>query len=203
MRIVTAQELENWMIRGAVLEADGRGPKVLALDNGLFLKIFHTRRHPWLARLQPAAQRFAENADRLQIKGIATPKVVDVFWLDRQAGLSGCIYQPIPGRSLEWLYHDNPQQFTNQLEPLATFICQLHQRGIYFRSLHLGNIIQLPSGQYGLIDILDLQHKRKALNAWQIKRNFKHLQHYLKRKGLANFPLDRLLKDYRDTQRRT
>ncbi|MEE4465231.1 toluene tolerance protein, partial [Azotobacter chroococcum] len=46
MRIVSAQELEKWLESGRVLEKDARGPKVVALDDGRFLKIFHTRRHP-------------------------------------------------------------------------------------------------------------------------------------------------------------
>jgi hypothetical protein len=54
------------------------------------------------------------------------------------------------------------------LDSLARFIRHLHRQGVYFRSLHLGNILQLPGGNYGLIDILDLQHKRRPLNSWQI-----------------------------------
>ena len=196
MQIVTAQQLESWLATGKVLEKDARGPKVVALSNGLFLKIFHTRRHPLLARLQPAAQRFAENAKRLQRSGIAAPKVVDLFWLDRPAGLSGCLYEPLPGQSVEQIYTCNPQQGLQLLSSLAQFIRHLHQQGIYFRSLHLGNILQLPTGDYGLIDILDLQHKRRPLNSWQIKRNFQHLRHYLKRKQLESFPLDELLRCY-------
>jgi len=54
MRIVTAQELENWLTSGKVLEKDVRGPKVVALGNGLFLKIFYTRTPCSLACGQPA-----------------------------------------------------------------------------------------------------------------------------------------------------
>lgn len=196
MRIVTAQQLESWLAHGKVLEKDGRGPKVVALDNGLFLKIFHTRRHPLLARLQPAARRFANNARRLQAQEIAAPRVVELFWIDRDQGLSGCLYEPLPGQSVEQLFIDDPQQVMPLLDSLARFIRHLHRQGVYFRSLHLGNILQLPSGNYGLIDILDLQHKRRPLNSWQIKRNFQHLRHYLKRKQLVDFPLDELLQRY-------
>lgn len=196
MRIVTAQQLENWLANGKVLEKDGRGPKVVALDSGLFLKIFHTRRHPILARLQPAARRFAENAERLRLAGIAVPRVVETFWLDRQAGLSGCLYEPLPGLSVEQVYTTAPQQSLQLLDSLARFIHRLHQQGIYFRSLHLGNILQLPNGDYGLIDVLDLRQKRRPLNSWQVRRNFQHLQHYLKRKKLDDFPLERLIQLY-------
>jgi serine/threonine protein kinase len=198
MRIVTAQELESWLAGGKVLEKDGRGPKVVELNNGLFLKIFHTRRHPLLARMQPAAKRFAKNADRLILKGIAAPKVVELFWLDRKSGLSGCLYEPLPGQSFEQIYTSNPQLALELLDSLAQFIHHLHRQGIYFRSLHLGNILQLPDGNYGLIDILDLQQKSSPLNAWQVNRNFQHLKHYLKRKKLDSFPTSRLIQIYRD-----
>ncbi len=196
MRIVTAQELENWLTSGTVLEKDGRGPKVVALEDGLFLKVFHTRRHPLLAKLQPAARRFAENAIRLRQLGIASPEVVEVFWLDRSIGLSACLYRPLSGRSIEQLYREAPEQIGDMLLPLASFIRTLHRRGIYFRSLHLGNILLLLDEQYGLIDILDLQFKRKALNHWLIKRNFQHLRHYLVRRKLVEFPIDDLIDHY-------
>jgi hypothetical protein len=196
MRIVTAQELENWLARGSVLEKDGRGPKVVALENGLFLKIFHTRRHPILARLQPAARRFDKNAKNLKRLGIAAPHVVDPFWIDRSKGLSGCLYKPLPGQSIEQLFYSDPPLVMRTLDCLAQFIRCLHQRGIYFRSLHLGNILLLPNGDFGLIDILDLRFKRRPLSRWLINRNFKHLRCYLKRKRLENFPLNELIRHY-------
>ena len=196
MRIVSAQELENWLASGKVLEKDARGPKVVALENGLFLKIFHTRRHPLLSRLQPAAKRFTQNAKRLRQLGIAAPEVTESFWLDRQTGLSACLYHPLPGQSIEQLYRQAPQQADSLLPPLARFIRHLHQRGIYFRSLHLGNILLLPDGQYGLIDILDLQFKRAPLNRRLVQRNIQHLRHYLQRHKLLEFPLYELLEHY-------
>lgn len=199
MRIVTAQQLESWLASGKVLEKDGRGPKVVALDNGLFLKIFHTRRHPLLARLQPAVRRFASNAEHLRNLGIAAPRVVEQFWIDRSRGLSACLYEPLPGASTEQIFLNDPQQGAQLLPSLATFIRQLHQRGIYFRSLHLGNILRLPDGGYGLIDILDLRYQRRPLSNRLITRNFRHLSQYLERKQLADFPLDELLRCYQRT----
>ncbi|SEQ23891.1 hypothetical protein SAMN04244573_01250 [Azotobacter beijerinckii] len=197
MRIVSAQELEKWLGNGQVLEKDGRGPKVVALDDGRFLKIFHTRRHPLLARLQPAAQRFSRNAGQLGQRGIRTPQIVETFWLDRAAGLSACLYHPLPGISVEQLYRQAPQQIADLLPALAEFIRHLHERGIYFRSLHLGNIIRMPDGQFGLIDILDLRCRQGALSAWLVRRNLCHLRHYLERRQLTDFPLDTLCELYR------
>lgn len=201
MRIVTAQELESWLASGKVLEKDARGPKVIALANGLFLKIFHTRRQPWLARLRPAAMRFAYNAERLRRADVPVPEVVELLWLDRQAGLSACLYRPLPGQSIEQLYRQTPQQTAQLLPSLASFIYQLHRRGIYFRSLHLGNILLLPDGGHGLIDILDLQCKRRPLSSWLVQRNFQHLRHYLSRRKLTDFPIDSLIAHYQSCER--
>jgi len=199
MRIVSAQELESWLASGRILEKDARGPKVVALPGGQFLKIFHTRRHPILARLQPAARRFTRNIERLRQLDIPAPDVTELFWLDRASGLSGCLYQPLPGESVEQLYRRQPQALVDLLPALADFIRRLHRQGVYFRSLHLGNIILLPDGSFGLIDTLDLQFKNHPLNAWQIKRNFQHLEHYLIRHRIADFPLPELRRLYIQT----
>ena len=200
MRIVTAQEMQCWLDSGKVLEQDARGPKVVALDSGLFLKIFHTRRHPLLARLRPAARRFAENARCLNDLNIKTPRITDLFWLDKQAGLSGCLYQPLPGSSLEQVYMHDPEQLHRRLSALAAFIRDLHRKRIYFRSLHLGNILLLPSGEFGLIDFLDMSRKRTAISSWHSRRNFAHLEKYLLRKKINAFPIEKLVEIYREME---
>lgn len=201
MRIVTARELQDWLEHGTVLEKDSRGPKVVLLRNGLILKIFHTRRHPWLARITPPAERFAQNAATLEKQGIPAPEIVEALWLDRGKGLSACTYQPLPGTSLETLLREEPTQMDNLIPELATFIFRLHQQGIYFRSLHLGNVLLLPGGGFGLIDFLDLIKKRRRLNDWEAKRNLDHLRRYLQRRKISGFPIDRLIDNYSATAR--
>ena len=196
MRIVTAQELENWLTSGKVLEKDARGPKVVALDNNLFLKIFHTRKPPLLARLRPAARRFLNNARLLNGLGVATPTITDIFWLEKDKGLSGCLYRPLPGISLEALFQRTPEALQAALPDLARFIHTLHRKHIYFRSLHLGNILLLPEGGFGLIDFLDLKRNLLPLTDWHVRRNFRHMENYLSRNGMNDFPVERLLALY-------
>lgn len=188
MRIVTAQELECWLATGEVVEKDSRGAKVIVLADGTFLKIFHTRHHPVLARLRPPAQRFARNAEILNKAGVATPQIKELCWVDKTNGISGCIYQPLPGKSLETIHREIQELTHETIKKLALFIKSLHKSGIYFRSLHLGNILQLDNGNFGLIDFLDLSFKRRPLNKWEIKRNLAHLSSYLKRRKIKNFP---------------
>lgn len=196
MRIVAARELQDWLAHGTVLEKDSRGPKVVHLDNGLILKIFHTRRHPWFARLNPPAQRFAQNANTLHELSIPAPKVVENVWLDRVKGLSACIYQPLPGASLESVLKESPERMQQLLPALAVFILTLHNSGIYFRSLHLGNILHISGNNFGLIDFLDLTKKPRKLNKWETKRNLEHLRNYLQRRKVNNFPIDALIHHY-------
>ncbi len=196
MRIVSVQELENWLASGKVLEQDGRGPKVIRLSDEQILKFFRPRRRFWLARLMPQAPRFKHNATRLSNLGIRVPMVSECFWLDKSQAVSGCSYIPLPGHSLEQLYQRAGSEFEALLPAFAAFIYSLHQRGIYFRSLHLGNVLQLPDGNFGLIDFLDIHFKRAPLGQRLVARNLEHLRSYLQRNQMGDFPWSKLQSAY-------
>lgn len=198
MRIVTANELQNWLSQAEVLEKDSRGPKVVKLPNGELLKIFRSRRHHLLGRLLPAAKRFAKHAERLQALDIRTPTLLEYFWIDPGQAVSACRYQPLEGIPLDKLFLSSRADFERLLPELAGYIRQLHLRGIYFRSLHLGNILRTPDQGFGLIDFLDIRFKNHPLGRLLIRRNFQHLQNYLQRRKLHNFPWDRLIRCYEE-----
>ncbi|MBV2133595.1 toluene tolerance protein [Pseudomonas sp. MAP12] len=197
MRIVTANEWQQWLDQGVVLERDGRGPKVIRLSDGQLLKIFRPRRRLWLAGLKPQACRFAANALQLQARKVRAPVVGECFWVDRAQAVSACLYTPLPGTSLDRLYQQSREEFDALLPELAVFINSLHRRGIYFRSLHLGNVLRLPDGGFGLIDFLDMRFKRGPLGAGLVKRNLAHLQGYLQRSRIDDFPWQALLAAYK------
>ncbi len=60
----------------------------------------------------------------------------------------------------------------------GAFMATLHERGIYFRSAHLGNIVLTPEHQLGLIDIADMRVYRRPLRKTLRLRNFKHMVRY-------------------------
>lgn len=195
MRIVTANELQHWLHTGQVLEKDSRGPKVVRLTDGCFLKIFRHKR-PLLARWRPDAQRFARNAEALKALGIAIPDLLECLWLDPKQGISACLYQPLAGTPLDTMFKQERTRFDALLPEFAGYIRHLHHKGIYFRSLHLGNVLLLANGSFGLIDFLDLKIKRAPLGKSLIRRNFAHLQGYLKRRHVQGFPWEDLLRLY-------
>jgi len=188
MRIVTANQLQLWLDQSEVLEKDGRGPKVLRLQEGQLLKIFRPRRRIWLARLKPQAERFGINATRLKSLGIPAPQVSENLWIDPGSAVSACLYSPLAGESIDKLYYRDRATFEAQLRELAAFVSELHAKGVYFRSLHLGNILRLPEGCYGLIDFLDIRFKRSALSPRLVRRNLMHLHSYLQRSKITDFP---------------
>lgn len=195
MRIVTVNEMHVWLSHGKVLEKDSHGPKVIRLDTGLLLKIFRSRRTPFLARLAPEAERFAQHAKTLQERNIKAPRIRECYWLDQRHAVSACLYEPLAGTSLEHLFNHARNEFDALLPSLARFIKQLHMKGVYFRSLHLGNIIYTENS-FGLIDFLDIRFRARPLSKSLVDRNFSHLKNYLNRRKVRDFPLQTLLDYY-------
>jgi serine/threonine protein kinase len=182
------RDLQQLTNNAAILEADGLGPKVLRLENGQILKMF--RRKRWLssALLRPYSRRFINNAERLQSLGIATLDVHALYELPDKS-VSAVLYAPLPGMSLTELGQDPDFSWASILPELITFVRDLHRKGIYFRSLHLGNIILTPQGSLGLIDIADMRFLGKPLPNHMIRRNLAHFSRYLDREQFQNsFP---------------
>ena len=55
------------------------------------------------------------------------------------------------------------------------FIIHLHAQGIYFRSLHLGNVVLTPQGSFGLIDFSDLRLLPCSLPLFMRRRNIQRM----------------------------
>lgn len=159
-----------------VVEADSHGDKVLLLPDGSYLKLFRRKRLLSSAALWPYAQRFANNTKALQSRGIPCPKIIAVYRIpsiERDA----VHYAPLPGLTLRQLIKQN-QGTENLRRELADLVAKLHASGVYFRSLHLGNVVLTPDNQLGLIDIADLKCQRRPLKKLQRIRNFQHMLRY-------------------------
>lgn len=159
-----------------VLEADGSGDKVLRLTDGSILKLFRRKRLLTSAAWYPYARRFADNCTALRERQIPCPTIRDVYRIasiERDA----VHYDPLPGQTLRQLL-DNQGDADPLRGQLGVFMATLHERGIYFRSAHLGNIVLTPEHQLGLIDIADLRVYRRPLRKSLRLRNFKHMVRY-------------------------
>lgn len=172
---LTVEQHQTRIAGGKVLEADGLGPKVLALDDGTMAKLFRRREGLTSDKLRPYSLRFMRNAAKLKQAGIATLTPLERYRVIGES-LDVVIYQPLPGTSLKDLCRDKPEQIDAKLAAdFGQYIAKLHSQGILFRSLHLGNVLKTDDSQFGLIDIADLTIDTLKLSGAQRLRNFKHL----------------------------
>lgn len=178
MQRLSADQYSALREGASVLEADGYGEKVLQLDNGTFLKIFRRKRLLSKNLVTPPARRFAHNAARLHQLGIPCPHVIGLYRMARPYR-SLVHYHPLPGRTLRQLFGEcPPDERTTVVAQLKAFIIRLHDLGIYFRSLHLGNIVLTPDNELGLIDISDMRCLSRPLSQRMRRRNYQHLRRY-------------------------
>lgn len=163
-----------------VLEQDATAPKVLMLADGKFLKLF--RRKRWFSSelVYPYVMRFADNALILQKLAIATPDILHLYRFSL-AGLdfTAVHYTPLAGKTLRQVMLEvDQQQQQHFIKLFGQLLATLHQQGVYFRSIHLGNVLVLPDNTLGLIDFADMRKQAAALAQSKRTRNLKHMQRY-------------------------
>jgi tRNA A-37 threonylcarbamoyl transferase component Bud32 len=178
MRALAYSDYQALRSDAEVIEADFFGDKVLRLADGNFMKLFRRKRLISSAAFFPYAKRFANNALTLRKRGIPCPQVLETY---RVGEISRDVvhYQPLPGLTLRQLIAE-PARFQDAalLRKFGRFVAELHNQGIYFRSLHLGNVVMTPENELGLIDIADMKTLRRPLRKNLCLRNFQHMRRY-------------------------
>ena len=186
MQQLSREQYAAWREGADVFEQDGYGEKVLRLADGTFLKLF--RRKSWLSKtaFYPPAKRFADNASELQELGIPCPQVIQLYRLNTPYR-SVVHYHPLPGKTLrDLLQRDSGLDQLKLFARFAEFVTQLHELGVYFRSLHMGNVVVTPDNDFGLIDISDMRCLGRPLSRWMRDRNYQHLLRYESDWALVN-----------------
>lgn len=177
------------------LERDRYGIKVLLTPDRRIVKLIRIKRWFSFSAVYPYSLRFRRNAKRLIAMGIPCVKVERVFYC-HQIRRHGVIYPLLDGESLEKIAERDG--ISDKLfQKLAEFMARLHQKGVYFRSLHLGNILLLPDGELGLIDVADMRFSRSSLRLDKRRRNFRHLFRTSDHRELfVQFGIERFLDRY-------
>jgi len=197
MQTVTQSEFEA-LIRGAkLIERDRHGPKVYETLDGKVIKLLRVKR--WLSSnlLCPYAIRFKRNAGSLAVLGIPSlrvERVGHVPHIKRQM----VIYPWLPGSPLRHALRDSPaQEAARLMRQAGSTIAKIHEKGVYFRSIHFGNLL-IHDDETGisLIDILDLAVLRKPLGFRRRLRNFCHMIRYEEDRASLIEHWDHLLDGY-------
>ena len=176
LKIVEHQDFLELKADAEVLEADLHGEKVLRLADGTILKLFRRKRLITSAAWYPYAQRFVDNAVALQIREIPVPRVISAMRIP-SVKRDAVHYQPLEGTTLRQLLRQGLDPKTGQAlkRRFTEFVIHLHALGIYFRSLHLGNVVLTPSGELGLIDFSDLRVYSRPLPLLMRRRNIQRM----------------------------
>ena len=196
MKPLTLNEYQRLVDNSVILEEDGHGLKVLETSDGHIIKIFRQKRVVSSALIKPYASRFVKNAQVLKKLGIHTVDVVDMFYCP-PIKRSLVKYRPIPGKTLRSVLHSS-LQFDVIMESFVHFFAELHDKGVFFRSIHLNNVIVSDdSNKLGLIDFADMKISSKGLSSAMRLRNFKHLTRYkADQESIKNFGVDRFIDIY-------
>lgn len=173
---LTEQDYLALRANAVVLEQDGFGEKVLRLADGSIFKMFRRKRLLTSAAIFPYARRFARNALALARQGIPVPQIIAVGNIPDMAR-DYVHYRPLAGNTLRELARAGMTDETRQAlrRQLTRFIIQLHDLGIYFRSLHIGNVVVTPDGRFGLIDFADLRIYPWSLGRYLRRRNMQRM----------------------------
>lgn len=161
---------------GRVIEADRHGAKLITLTDGNYLKLFRRKRLLSSALMRPYSWRFQRNALRLARLGIPTvapEALLRIPHLHRTA----VVYRPLAGLTLRARLRDSSAP-APLIEGFGRFLGELHHRGVYFRSLHFGNLVVDDAGAFGLIDVADLDFRAAPLRPTLVLRNLHHLMRY-------------------------
>ena len=112
-------------------------------------------------------------------------------------GMTAVLYRPLPGETLRQISNKEGFDWQSNLDPLVALIRRLHGAGIYFRSLHLGNVLVLEDGEFGLIDVADMRIYPSSLSLSLRQRNLRHMQRYtVDRRWLFEDHFQALLQGY-------
>lgn len=180
---------------GEVLTKDTYGDKVIRLSDGRIAKLFRLKRILSSALIWPYAKRFVRAVQILQKKNIPTVHILNTYKLP-SIKRHLIVYQPLEGQSLRDLMSDENNRKKYVLE-FASFFAYLHNSGIYFRAIHLNNVIVTPKGEFGLIDVADFYYSCFSLNRFKRIRNFKPILSYKEdRQAIASVSMELFLDRY-------
>ena len=175
MQILSDAQLADLISRSSLLEGEADKPKVLLDSDGYIYKFFYQPNRKLSSRtLFPPFKQFVKNSQILLQRNIPTVSISDTMTAADHR-FDAIRYQAIEG--IEFREHLK-QAGHNEIRALVTIIAKLHKQGVFFRAIHLGNILRQPDGNYALIDISDCWFSSGQLDTFRRARNLAHLLSY-------------------------
>ena len=169
-----------------VEKADDLGHRKTFYKKNEIIKIFNVRGYISSGFFNTYASRIIKNSIKLKDHKISSIEITNELAFQYNNRLSGVSYKYIPGKT----YRDLGNKITNEMiTDLAKYISTIHKKGIYFRAMHLGNIL-LHNKKLFLIDIAKIHFYPWPLFIFTRARAFRRMIKYkddIEHFGLINY----------------
>ena len=169
-----------------VEKADDLGHRKTFHKKNEIIKIFNVRGYVSSGFFNTYASRIIKNSIKLKEHEISSIEITNELAFQYNNRLSGVSYKYIPGKT----YRDLGNKITKEMiTDLAKYISIIHKKGIYFRAMHLGNIL-LHNKKLFLIDIAKIHFYPWSLFIFTRARAFRRMIKYqddIKHFGLINY----------------
>ncbi len=157
-----------------LLRSCSHGPKVIENAAGEIIKIFYPKKKLSSNIFRPYAERFCENARQLAELDLRVPLVKSSYFCeDTRTYIVS--YDKLPGDEVSSIAAKGN---SNILYDVMEYLSMLHEKGVFFRAIHLSNLLCLGEKDFALIDIADLKIQKKPLSFIMRYRNLRHLLMY-------------------------
>lgn len=147
-------------------------PKVFEKNGNTIIKLFYPKKSKLSSdRIWPRAMRFYRNVKKLHERGYNAP-IVSKIQFCPESKMYLMYYPKIAGSDVRYLANNNQLHI---IKHVAHLMADLHDKGVFFRCIHLENLLYQTNGEFALLDVTDVRFKKKPLNLYARYRNLKHL----------------------------
>ena len=155
-------------------KADDLGHRKTFHKKNAIIKIFNVRGLISSGFFNTYASRIIKNSLKLKKYDIPSIEITNELVFQYNRRLSGVSYKYIPGTTYRNLNHKITM---DMITDLANYISNIHKKGIYFRAMHLGNIL-LHNKKLFLIDIAKIHFYPWPLFVFTRARAFRRMIKY-------------------------
>lgn len=170
MKVLDPEALRQFIEGNEILYGTPEHPGIMLSPSGEIVKSFFRRKKISTSTFFPQASRFESNSRKLLERGIKGPIVKDIIYC-KEIPVYMAIYDRLEGNDLRELCHKDGMA---TLTRLPDYLASLHTAGVFFRAIHLGNIL-LHNHSMSIIDISDLTTRDSPLGSFMRARNLAHL----------------------------
>lgn len=170
MKTLGREQLSQFIRENKLLDGTIERPGIMLTPAGEIVKSFYRRKIISTATFFPQAHQFQASGLKLIKRDIPAPVVKEIIYCE-DIPVHMVIYDRLEGVDVRELCGSTG---VGCLSQLPGYLAHLHDLGVYFRAIHLGNIL-IYGDVISLVDISDLSVANSSLGIFKRARNLAHL----------------------------